>query len=147
MGLPGARRALQRITGIDLGFTVIDPATGAMTIDVVIPKNTSIPIERTSTYFSNRADQKRIIVEIMQATDSPTSPASLGHFAFVLERPRKNHPLQVVLGYDANGLVTVKARDPDTKQEVQPAFEGLPQRDRARSADQAQLVQCTRLIE
>jgi hypothetical protein len=51
---------------------------------------------------------------------APGEPAiSLGYFAFPIDRPRKNHPLEITIGYDELGMVRVVARDPDTGREVQ----------------------------
>jgi molecular chaperone DnaK len=146
-GSPGVCRLRRRITGVDLGFRVIDPVTRATTVDVVIPKNAPIPTCTTTTYFSNRADQKRIMVEVVQVPNSAAPPASLGHFAFLLEHPRKNHPLEVTLGYDEHGMVTVGARDPETNQGVKQDLGDLPQRDRMTVQNQAQLLHRTRLCE
>ena len=95
-----------------------------MQVDTIIPRNTPVPIRRTITYYTNRPDQGRIILEIVQVKGSDELPTSLGHFAFPIERPRKNHPLEVTLGYNEQGLVSVVARDPETKREVKRDFTG-----------------------
>jgi hypothetical protein len=39
-----------------------------------------------------------MVFEVVQVRGPGDEPVSLGHFAFGLERPRKNHPLEVTLG-------------------------------------------------
>jgi molecular chaperone DnaK len=122
---PGAR-PLQRISAFDLGCRVYDRATQTMTIDTVIPQNTPVPHRATRTYYTNRADQKRIIVEVVQAKSPAEGPTHLGYFAFAVDRPRKDLPLEVTFGYDEQGMVTVVARDPETGREVKRDFSGTP---------------------
>ena len=113
---------LQRVSGFDLGCRVFDPATRRPAIDTVIARNTPIPARRTMTYYTNRADQTRIILDVVQVKAPGESPTSLGYFAFPIERPRKNRPLEITLGYDEHGMVSVVARDSDTGREVQREF-------------------------
>jgi molecular chaperone DnaK len=117
-GLAGTRKMVERTAGAALGFRVLDPATRKPTVDVIIPSGTPIPARKAVTYYSNRPDQARTVFEVVQVVGSETEPSSLGNFAFLLERPRKNHPLEVALGYDHLGLVTVEARDPETGRAV-----------------------------
>src|SRR5262249_17989884 len=115
---------LQRVSGFDLGVRVFDPATRELAVDTVIARNRPIPERRTITYYTNRPDQARIILDIVQVKAPGETPISLGQFAFPVERPRKNHPLELTLGYDEQGMVRVVARDPDSGREVQRDFTG-----------------------
>ncbi len=115
---------LQRVSGFDLGCRVFDPATRQPAVDTILARNTPIPARRTTTYYTNRADQARIILDIVQVKAPGEPPISLGHFAFPVDRPRKNHPLEITLGYDEHGMVRVLARDPDTGRAVQRDFTG-----------------------
>jgi hypothetical protein len=83
---------LQRVSGFDLGCRVFDPATSQPAVDAVIARNTPIPARRTITYYTNRADQARIILDVVQVKAPGEPPASLGYFAFPVDRPRKNQP-------------------------------------------------------
>ena len=144
-----ARPLVRRIAGLDLGFRVIDPRTRETTVDVVIPRNSPIPVRKSAVYYTNRADQTRLVLEVVQARNKTEPPVSLGYFAFMLDRPRKNHPLEVTLGYDENGLVTVVARNPDTGVETAKEFvdaSHLPFGGRHLAA-QVALLEQTRLCE
>jgi hypothetical protein len=89
---------LQRVSGFDLGCRVFDPVTHQPTVDALIARNTPFPARRTITYYSNRADQARLILDIVQVKAPGEATISLGHFAFPIDRPRKNHPLAITLG-------------------------------------------------
>jgi molecular chaperone DnaK (HSP70) len=71
-----------------------------------------IPSRDTRTDFTHRDDQQRIIVEVFQVKSADEGSISLGHFAFPVEGGRKNRPIEVSFGDDAQGMVTVVARDP-----------------------------------
>lgn len=138
---------LQRITGFDLGFRTIDPRSRKTGVDKVITKNSPIPATGTRTYYSNRADQTRMVFELVQVRDAESKPESLGHFAFKLENPRKNLPLEVSIGYDERGLVSIVARDPDSGQEVKQAFEDASVEGLGKVLDQAELLRKMPLCE
>ena len=76
-------------------------------------------ISRSVSDYSDRADQARIILDIVPVKAPGEAAISLGHFAFPIGRPRKNHPLEITLGYDEHGMVSVVACDPDTGREVE----------------------------
>ena len=76
--------------------------------------------------FTNRADQSRIILEVVQTRSPSETATSLGYFAFTIESPRKNHPLEVSFAYDEQGLVSVFARDPETGREAKRDFTSSP---------------------
>jgi molecular chaperone DnaK len=116
-------------------------------MDVVISKNTPMPIWKSRVYYSNRPDQARLVFEVIQSRNRGEPIFSLGHFAFPLERPRKNHPLEVTLGYDDRGLVTVVARDPDTGRAVRREYGAVVDGDESRSLEQARLLGNVKLCE
>jgi molecular chaperone DnaK len=116
----------QRVSGFDLGCRVYDPVSHHLIVDTVIARNTPIPARQTRTYYTNRADQRRIVVEVVQVRSPSEAPTSLGHFAFPVDQPRANYPLEVTFGYDDQGLVSVLARDPQTGREVKRDFTGSP---------------------
>jgi molecular chaperone DnaK (HSP70) len=116
----------RKVAEADLGFLVIDPATNGPAVDVVIPRGTPIPARRGTIYYSNRADQRRMFFDVIQAAGPGSSPVSLGRFAFPLDRPGKNRALEVTLGYDAVGFPFVEARDSETGRRVRRDVSGVP---------------------
>jgi molecular chaperone DnaK (HSP70) len=120
-GAAAIPRAVRSCSVGDLGFRVLDPMTRAESVRVVIPRNTPMPVRATSVFYSNRPDQRRMVFEVVRVSAGGDAE-SLGHFAYLIENPRKNHPLEVSLGYDPLGGVTVDARDPHTNREVRQEF-------------------------
>ena len=71
-------------------------------------------------------DQDKIIFEIVQRKDPGDEPTRLGRFTVPIERPRRNYPIEVTLGYDARGFVNVAARDPATAREFNTGTRNMP---------------------
>jgi molecular chaperone DnaK len=141
-----ASSLLRRTAPADLGFRVMDSRTRTPVVDVLIPVGTPIPARKGVTYYSNRPDQTRMIFEVVQVAGQGDEPTSLGHFAFPLESPRKNHPLEVALGYDDLGLVTVQARDPESGRDVRREFGEAGLAQAGRLSEQSGLVEGVRLL-
>lgn len=108
-----------------LGIRVRDPATGADRIEALVKRNTPLPARHTATFYTSRADQTRIILDIVQSKGPADPVHSLGVIAFgPLRRPQRNHPVEVTLGYDAEGLVRITARDPVSGEALEREFSG-----------------------
>lgn len=118
-GNSGAQRLRQAIAGSSLGIRVIDPVTGAPAIHTVIPRNVPLPASGDMTSYTTRHDQNRMVVEVVQTKGEAETARSLGHFVFgPLPRPRKNYPIEVSMAYDAEGIVKIGARDPESGIEI-----------------------------
>jgi molecular chaperone DnaK len=113
-----AGRALHPIAAWDLGLRVFDRATRAPGFQPLIRAGSALPASHTATFYTQRDDQARLILELVQfRAGSPPEEDSLGVFAFgPIARPRKNLPIEVTLSYDAEGLVRVVARQSDSGQ-------------------------------
>ena len=69
---------------------------------------------------TNRPEQTRVILEIVQSKGEREPEQSLGHFAFgPLRAPRLNYPVELSLAYDSEGLVRVTAKDMVTGEALQ----------------------------
>ena len=98
-----------------LGIRVRDPVSGRSDIQPMIKRNTPVPASVSTTFYTARVDQARIIIDVVQAGADGEIAQSLGYFAFgPIEKPRKNYPIEIQLSYDAEGMVTVRAKDPQT---------------------------------
>jgi molecular chaperone DnaK len=53
-----------------------------------------------------------------RSTDAGTEENSLGFFAFAIDNPRKDYPVEIELAYDLEGIVVITARDPETGQQM-----------------------------
>ena len=87
-----------------------------MTTDATSP----LPARATTTVYTNRAEQTRVILEIVQAKGENEPEQSLGYFAFgPIRAPRLNYPVELTLAYDTDGLVRVTAKDMVTGEALQ----------------------------
>lgn len=116
----GAGKKLQSICAYDLGIRVRG-ATGQPEVNVLVSQNSPVPAAATTTFYTNRADQTRLIIEAVQqrATEQGREESSLGFFAFTIENPRANYPVEIELAYDLDGCVVITARDPETGRKMQ----------------------------
>lgn len=117
------QKQLQSICSYDLGIRIKDK-NGQPGIKVLIAQNTAVPASNTMTFYTNRDEQKRIIIEAVQQRQTHSETAggehdiSLGFFAFGIENPRKNYPLEITFSYDLEGMVTITAKDPETNKAI-----------------------------
>jgi molecular chaperone DnaK len=110
---------IQPVASFDLGVRVRDKDSGTPAFHVLIPRNSPVPARNAALFYTTRDDQQRLIVEVIQRKD-PTGPvSSLGQFAFgPIRKPRKNYPVEIMLAYDIEGVVTVSARDAQTNEHM-----------------------------
>lgn len=93
------------------------------------------------TFYTTRADQTRMVIEVVQQRAPGVEEKSLGYFAFgPIQSPRKNYPIEVTLAYDLDGLVTVKANDPESNQEIEQILDQEGEYFNARLAEQKEWV-------
>lgn len=124
-----------------LGLRVRD-ATGGVRIEVLIKRNTPLPTRATATFYTTRADQTRLIFDLVQSKGDDAAALSLGHFAFgPIRHPRKNYPIELSVAYDVEGLVKVTAKDMVTGEALQRDLAGSDDPDLARLAAGQALLQ------
>lgn len=101
----------QGVAPYHLGLRVRN-AAGDAQVQVLIKRNSPLPARATTTVYTGRADQTRLIFDIVQSKGGSEPEISLGYFAFgPLRAPRANYPVELQLAYDAQGLVRVTAKD------------------------------------
>jgi molecular chaperone DnaK len=138
------QKTLQSICSYDLGIRVRD-ANGQPAVEVLVAQNTPVPASASTTFYTNRADQTRLIIEAVQQRESENGEKvenSLGYFAFGIDTPRKNYPVKIELAYDLEGMVTVTAQDPETGREIKQIMD-----QEAEAMDKALLEQQTWVAE
>jgi molecular chaperone DnaK len=102
----------QGVAPYHLGLRVRDATTGEARVQVLVKRNSPLPARATTTVYTNRAEQTRVILEIVQSKGERDAEQRLGYFAFgPLRAPRLNYPVEITLAYDAEGLVRVTAKD------------------------------------
>ena len=117
-GARGAERVTQT-AGHDLCLRVVDRVTGKPALQTLIDRRSPLPASATSTFVTTRPDQARMIFELVQSRGSGDE-RSLGHFAFgPIRSPRKGKPMELTVGYDDQGLVRARVRDPESAAELE----------------------------
>ena len=103
------------VTPLSLGVEV----NGGM-VDVLIPKNTTIPTQKKSVYTTAVNNQTEVTIHIIQG-ERPMSKdnKSLGMFNLsgIAPAPARVPQIEVDFSLDANGILSVKAKDLGTGKE------------------------------
>jgi molecular chaperone DnaK len=103
------------VTPLSLGVEI----NGGM-VDVLIPKNTTIPTEKKNTYTTAVANQTSVTIHVTQG-ERPLAKdnKSLGMFNLDGIAPAPAHvpQIQVSFDIDANGILSVNAKDMGTGKE------------------------------
>ncbi|MCL9777275.1 Hsp70 family protein [Vibrio methylphosphonaticus] len=114
---PVKSKTLQGVCSYNLGFRAIG-SDGKPKVKVLIDQNSPVPALASHTFYTNRDDQTRMVLEVVQQQDDK-EPISLGVSSFLIENPKKHHGIEVTLGYDLEGLVTISAKDPATQKVIE----------------------------
>jgi molecular chaperone DnaK len=103
------------VTPLSLGVEV----NGGM-VDVLIPKNTTIPTQKKSVYTTAVNNQTEVTIHILQG-ERPMSKdnKSIGMFNLsgIAPSPARVPQVEVDFSLDANGILSVKAKDLGTGKE------------------------------
>lgn len=109
---------LQRATTWQLGIRVRGK-DGQSSVKVIIDKNKPVPASHAMRFHTTRANQARMVIEVVQQKEPAVDEKSLGFFIFSLPTERPEHyPIEITLAYDLEGLVTATARNPSTGEEL-----------------------------
>lgn len=121
---------LKGVTGYSVGVRTLDPSSGGVAIDNLVKKNMPLPARASKTYYTTRADQSHISLELVQHRGDGAPPVPLGTLTVgPLERPRLNYPVEVGVEYREDGTVRVRATDADSGRELEQSFGGDPAGD------------------
>ena len=114
------RKRLERVEQVDvnshsLGIKVSDPKQrGAKMNHVMIPRNTSIPAQKSQRFKTTSENQKTVHVEVLEGeARDPSACTLIGDFRIVglPEGMKKGSPVEVTYEYDASGRISAKAKD------------------------------------
>jgi len=110
---------LRQVATADLCLRVWDRQRHQPGLEPLIARNTPLPAAYARTFYTNRPEQTRLILEFVQRRGEDGTERSLGHFAFgPIANPRKNYPVEVTLALTPDGLVRITARDLVNGQEM-----------------------------
>ncbi|MCB0105709.1 MAG: Hsp70 family protein, partial [Caldilineaceae bacterium] len=103
------------VTPLSLG---VETLGGVMT--TLIPRNTTIPTQKTETFSTAEDNQSAVDIHVLQG-ERPTAPDNklLGNFRLdgIAPAPRGLPQIEVAFDIDANGILNVRAKDRATGKE------------------------------
>ncbi|CAJ2669450.1 unnamed protein product [Trifolium pratense] len=99
---------LKDVTPLSLGVEI----NGDL-MDVVIPRNTSIPVKKTNTYYTMKDDQCSVPIKVYEGERIRASDNNLlGLFSFSVPPAPKGHiPIKESFAIDSDGILTVSAEE------------------------------------
>ena len=110
------------VTPLSLGVEV----EGGM-VDVVVPRNTTIPYKKTKTYTNAADNQPAVTIHVVQG-ERPMAADNKSLGLFNLEgippMPRGQAQIEVTFDIDANGVLNVSAKEKTTGKEQKVTIQG-----------------------
>jgi L1 cell adhesion molecule like protein len=98
---------LQDVTPLSLGIETIGDV-----MDVVIPRNTSVPVKKTKEYITSEDDQSYASIRVFEGERMIASENNLlGLFNLPVRRAPRELPLKVCFTIDADGILNVSAEE------------------------------------
>lgn len=103
-----------------LGIVINDANKGAFN-HIMIPRNTTLPFSISKMFQTNKDNQERISVQVLEGdADDPTACSLLGKCKITQLPPNlpKGTPVEVTYSFDRNGRVSVSAREKASNKEA-----------------------------
>jgi molecular chaperone DnaK len=120
----------QSVTTNELGIRAFDNDQRKVVFQPLIHKNVAVPVTRKQTVYTRTDEQTSVAIEVVQRKDALSPPEELGTFTFgPLAKPQRNSPIDVAIGFNEIGRVTVSATDVRSGERVEHAFAGAAQGD------------------
>src|SRR5262249_52785134 len=107
--------------------------TGRTRSKVMIPRNTPLPAKSHGRFSTSKADQRNIVVSVVEGGDAGGRNATLVGKCVISELPAglpANIPVDVNFSYSANGCLTVEAELPELRRKASTTIErqsGVPE--------------------
>ncbi|MED6156162.1 70-kilodalton heat shock protein [Stylosanthes scabra] len=102
---------LQDVTPLSLGKATIEDV-----MSVVIPRNTTIPVKKSATFYTVYDNQSSVLEEIYEGERTRASDNNLlGHYTLSGIPPApKGHPVSICFDLDADGILCVTSEEKTT---------------------------------
>ena len=108
--------AVYNVNSHDLGVLALERETGMQRRRIMIPRNTPLPARSRSRFVTHRANQARVVVQVVEGGDDSGNQATPIGKCLVTGLPPRlpaKTPVVVQFFYAANGRLSVKATLPD----------------------------------
>lgn len=104
------------VTSHSFGVQVLDQFSNRLINEIMIPKNSTIPIERVEEFYTVENNQTSVDFVLLQGEDSdPDNCIVIGRTELQFDRPKPiNYPLRVIYSYDANMMIHASIEDVKT---------------------------------
>ncbi|MBQ3453871.1 MAG: Hsp70 family protein [Thermoguttaceae bacterium] len=97
-----------------LGIVATDPSKGEVVNHIMIPRNTTLPFSISRTFKTNKPNQERITIQVLEG-DAPDPQANslLGKCRITNLPPNlpQGTPVEVTYSFDKSGRISVSARE------------------------------------
>ena len=97
-----------------LGIVAKDPGTQKAINHIMIPRNTTLPFSVTQTFQTNKPNQQRISVQVVEGDAPDPRACSLLGKCRIAELPAnlpQGSPVDVTYAFDKNGRISVTAKE------------------------------------
>ncbi len=134
----------EEVNSHGLGVVVRNPKSGKEMNYVMIPRNTPIPAESSQKFATNKADQQRISVKVVQGeAPDPAACSRIGTCRITGLPPGlpKGSPVEVTYSFDEQGRVHVRAKS------LEAGLEATIQIERSGGLDDEQVQQFATLAD
>lgn len=104
-----------------LGIVAMDPRSKKAVNHIMIPRNTTLPFEVTQTFQTNKDNQARISVQVLEGdAPDPIACSLLGkcRVTGLPDNLPKGSPVDVTYSFDKNGRISVAAKEKTSGQEA-----------------------------
>lgn len=105
--------SIRNVNSHSLGVVGTDPATGRPRTGVLIPRNTHLPVTAKRTFQTQRANQKTILIEVVEGESASPGDCSLIGQCIARNLPPglpAKTPIDVHFRYEENGRLKIAAR-------------------------------------
>jgi molecular chaperone DnaK (HSP70) len=113
---------IKNVNSHSLGVVGVEKETQRRRTGIVIPRNTPLPVAAKRTFKTQKADQRSILVEVVEGESrSPDDCTPIGRFS-VASLPRNlpaRTPVDVIFGYRQNGRLVVRVSVPGTGAKIE----------------------------
>ncbi len=114
--------AIRNVNSHSLGVVGTDPLTGRRRNGILIPRNTPLPVTGKRTFRTSKADQKSILVQIVEGESPSADECTQIGRCTVHDLPAglpTQSPVDVHFHYDPNGRLRVTVAVPGTDRQVE----------------------------
>jgi molecular chaperone DnaK len=113
---------IRNVNSHSLGVVGTDRKTGRRRNGILIPRNTQLPVSSKRTFRTQKADQKSILVQIVEGESPSADNCSQIGRCTVRDLPPDlpvRSPVDVWFHYEPNGRLKVRVTVPETDREVE----------------------------